>query len=81
MCRRRCESDRLPLTQEFLSNMLGVRRSGVTVAVGILQQAGLIRYHRGHIEIVDQRGLEARACECYEAIRRHIQEVTPAAGR
>jgi CRP-like cAMP-binding protein len=47
----------------------------------LLQQAGLIRYHRGHIEIVDRRGLEARACECYEAIRRHVEEVTPADGR
>ena len=64
-----------------VSQMLGVRRTTVTVVANMLQQAGLIRYHRGHIEIVDRRGLEARACECYEAIRRHIEDVTPAAGR
>jgi CRP-like cAMP-binding protein len=79
--RDRLESNNIRLTHEFLSQMLGVRRTTVTVVANMLQQAGLIRYHRGHIEIVDQRGLEARACECYEAIRRHIQEVTPAAGR
>ena len=79
--RDRLESNTVKLTHEFLSQMLGVRRTTVTVVANMLQQAGLIRYHRGHIEIVDQRGLEARACECYEAIRRHIQEVTPAAGR
>src|SRR5438132_868723 len=77
----RLESNNIKLTHEFLSQMLGVRRTTVTVVANMLQQAGLIRYHRGHIEIVDQRGLEARACECYEAIRRHIEEVTPAAGR
>jgi Mn-dependent DtxR family transcriptional regulator len=79
--RDRLESNNIKLTHEFLSQMLGVRRTTVTVVANMLQQAGLIRYHRGHIEIVDQRGLEARACECYEAIRRHIEEVTPAAGR
>ena len=57
------------------------RRTTVTVVANMLQQAGLIRYHRGQIEIVDRPGLEARACECYEAIRRHVEEVTPAAGR
>jgi hypothetical protein len=47
----------------------------VTVVANVLQQAGLIRYHRGQIEIVDRPGLEARACECYEAIRRQIDHV------
>jgi hypothetical protein len=47
----------------------------------MLQKAGLIRYHRGRIEIADRRGLEGRACECYEAIRRHVEEIAPAAGR
>jgi Mn-dependent DtxR family transcriptional regulator len=59
--------------------MLGVRRPTVTVVARMLQEAGLIRYHRGHIEILDRPGLEARACECYRAIRRQIDEVTPAA--
>jgi Mn-dependent DtxR family transcriptional regulator len=59
--------------------MLGVRRPTVTVVARMLQDAGLIRYHRGHIEIIDRRGLEARACECYEVIRRKIDRVVPAA--
>ena len=75
--RDRLESNSIKLTHEFLSQMLGVRRTTVTVVANMLQQAGLIRYHRGHIEIIDRRGLEARACECYEAIRRHVEEVTP----
>jgi len=79
--RDRLESNTIKLTHELLSQMLGVRRTTVTVVANMLQQAGLIRYHRGHIEIVDRRGLEARACECYEAIRRHVEEVAPAAGR
>jgi CRP-like cAMP-binding protein len=68
MCRRRVESDRLPLTQEFLSNMLGVRRSGVTVAVGILQQAGLITHSRGVVNIADPEGLRDASCECIRAM-------------
>jgi CRP-like cAMP-binding protein len=61
--------DELPLTQEFIANMLGTRRSGVTVAAGILQQAGIIRYSRGRIMILDQEGLEDTACECYHLIQ------------
>jgi CRP-like cAMP-binding protein len=79
--RDRLESNTIKLTHEFLSQMLGVRRTTVTVVANVLQQAGLIRYHRGRIEIVDRIGLEARACECYDAIRRHVGEVTLAAGR
>jgi CRP-like cAMP-binding protein len=79
--RDRLESNNIKLTHEFLSQMLGVRRTTVTVVANMLQQAGLIRYHRGHIEIVDRGGLEARACECYDAIRRQVEELTPAAGR
>jgi len=61
--------DELPLTQEFIANMLGTRRSGVTVAAGILQQAGIIRYSRGRITILDQKGLEGTACECYHLVQ------------
>ena len=68
MCRRRVESDRLPLTQEFLSHMLGVRRSGVTVAVGILQQAGLVTHSRGVINVTDPEGLREASCECVKAM-------------
>ncbi len=60
------QSNEFPLTQEFISNMLGVRRSGVTIAAGILQKAGLICYTRGKITILTRSGLEDTACECYE---------------
>jgi CRP-like cAMP-binding protein len=65
MCHDRVESNKLQMTQEFISNMLGGRRETVTVAAGHLQDAGLIRYVRGHITILDREGLEAIACECY----------------
>ncbi|MDJ0592461.1 MAG: Crp/Fnr family transcriptional regulator [Pleurocapsa sp. MO_226.B13] len=61
--------DELPLTQEFIANMLGTRRSGVTVAAGILQQAGIIRYSRGRITILNREDLEARSCECYRLVQ------------
>jgi CRP-like cAMP-binding protein len=79
--RDRLESNKINLTHEFLSQMLGVRRTTVTVVANMLQQAGLIRYRRGQIEIVDWEGLKARSCECYEAIQRNIEEVTPATAR
>jgi CRP-like cAMP-binding protein len=75
--RDRLQSNVIQLTHEFLSQMLGVRRTTVTVVANSLQLAGLIRYHRGQIELVDRDGLEAKACECYEAIRRQIDQVTP----
>lgn len=59
----------LPLTQEFIANMLGTRRSGVTVAAGILQRANIIRYSRGKITILDQKALEAASCECYRLVQ------------
>ena len=61
----RVGSDEFDLTQRFLAFMLGVRRPGVTVAEGILRDAGLITYHRGRVTILDRAGLEATACECY----------------
>jgi CRP-like cAMP-binding protein len=67
--RDRLESDELPLTQEFMSQMLGTRRSGVTVAAITLQQAGTIRYARGKITILNREGLEATSCECYGAVK------------
>jgi CRP-like cAMP-binding protein len=68
MTRDRVGEDHFFLTQEFLAYMLGVRRSGVTVAAGLLQQAGFIAYRRGHIAIVDPQGLESAACECYRVV-------------
>jgi CRP-like cAMP-binding protein len=64
----RMESEFLHLTQEFLSQMLGVQRSTVTVAAGELQRNGLIGYSRGRIHILDRPGLTAKACECYEIV-------------
>ena len=61
----RIRSDVMPMTHEFLSSMLGVRRTGVTAIAGELQRSELIRYHRGQVTIVDHAGLEAAACECY----------------
>jgi len=61
----RVGSDEFPLTQEFLAQMLGVRRPSVTVVAGTLQQAGFIRFHRGRIAVTDRRGLESASCECY----------------
>ena len=64
MCRLRAGSDTLPLTQEFLSNMLGVRRSGVTVAIGLLEQAGFLAHSRGVVVVKDAEGLRGISCEC-----------------
>jgi CRP-like cAMP-binding protein len=64
-----------PLTQEYLAIMLGVRRSGVSVAAGSLRDAGLIRYSRGVIRVSDRDGLEHAACECYGVVRRHFDRL------
>jgi Mn-dependent DtxR family transcriptional regulator len=60
----------LALTQGLIANTLGVRREGVTEAAGKLQDAGLILLSRGHIVVLDRRGLEAQACECYAVVKR-----------
>jgi CRP-like cAMP-binding protein len=73
MCRRRLGSDSIPLTQEFLSHMLGVRRSGVTVAVGILEQAGLIAHSRGNIVVTDAEGLREVSCECIRVMTEEFE--------
>ena len=69
MVRDRMDSDSLPMTQEFLSVMLGVRRSGVSVAANTLQAGGLIRLQRGHVLILDHEGLAAASCDCYRIIQ------------
>jgi CRP-like cAMP-binding protein len=73
----RLPSDELVMTQELIANMLGVRREGVTEAAGQLQQAGLIQYRRGHITVLDRKGLEQRACECYAVVKREYDRLLP----
>jgi len=73
MARDRADSDLLPLTHEFLAEMLGTRRSTVTVAAGALQRAGLIEYSRGRVRILDRAGLAKNACECYEVARQQFE--------
>jgi CRP-like cAMP-binding protein len=65
----RLSSNSLKMTQELIANMLGVRREGVTEAAGNLQRAGLIRYNRGHIDVLDRPGLEQAVCECYAVVK------------
>ena len=69
-------SDTLPLTQEFLSQMLGVQRSSVTLVARKLQEAGLINYRRGRIHILHVEGLQDSCCECYEAVNAHFRRLT-----
>ena len=69
MTHDRAQSDEFPLTHEFLSHMLGVRRMSVTDVLKPLQDAGLIRNHRGRITVLDRPGLEAAACECYRSVQ------------
>ncbi|MCA7891417.1 Crp/Fnr family transcriptional regulator [Burkholderia cepacia] len=73
----RLPSSELKMTQELIANMLGVRRSGVTEAALKLQDAGLIRYNYGHIEVLDRPGLEKRVCECYGVVRREFDRLLP----
>ena len=68
-CHDRVEGDELRLTQEFIAEMLGTRRAGVSEAAGILQGQGLIRYTRGHITVTDRAGLEEFSCECYGVVK------------
>lgn len=75
MTHDRVESDNFPLTQEFLSQMLGVRRPSVSVVASILQKAGLIRYSRGKMTILDRPGLEDTSCECYRVIKQDFDRL------
>jgi CRP-like cAMP-binding protein len=73
----RLHSNDLVMTQELIANMLGVRREGVTEAAGHLQDAGLIRYRRGHITVLDRSRLEQRACECYAVVKHEYDRLLP----
>jgi CRP-like cAMP-binding protein len=74
-CRDVLESNDIALTQEFLADMLGVRRTTVTLAAHALQQAGLIQYRRGHIRLANLEGLQDSACECYATIKGHADRL------
>jgi CRP-like cAMP-binding protein len=73
----RLQGDELVMTQELISNMLGVRREGVTESANKLQQAGLISYARGRITVLDRAGLEKRTCECYAVVKREYDRLLP----
>jgi CRP-like cAMP-binding protein len=73
----RLEGPELAMTQELIANMLGVRREGVTESALKLQRAGLIRYARGHIAVLDRPALESRACECYAVVKREYDRLLP----
>jgi hypothetical protein len=77
MTHDRVEGDLLPLTQEFLAIMLGVRRASVTLAASSLQQAGLISYKHGKVSVLDREGLEGASCECYAAMRMAYGRLLP----
>jgi CRP-like cAMP-binding protein len=71
----RVESDELQLTHEFIATMLGTRRAGVTIAAGTLQAAGIIKYHRGKVTILDQKKLEEASCECHRIVRNEYKRL------
>ena len=73
----RLGSNDLLMTQELIANMLGVRREGVTEAAGHLQKAGVIRYQRGHIKVLDRAKLEQRTCECYAVVKKEYDRLLP----
>jgi len=73
----RLEGNQLVMTQELIANMLGVRREGVTEGALKLQNAGLIRYARGHITVLDRSGLEKRSCECYAVVKKEYDRLLP----
>jgi CRP-like cAMP-binding protein len=75
----RLSGNELVMTQELIANMLGVRREGVTEGALKLQRAGLIRYTRGHITVLDRPGLEKRSCECYAVVKKEYDRLLPAA--
>ncbi|MBI3345464.1 MAG: Crp/Fnr family transcriptional regulator [Gammaproteobacteria bacterium] len=71
----RLPANELTMTQELIAGMLGVRREGITEAAGHLQQAGCIRYRRGHITVLDRPGLESRVCECYAVVKKEFDRL------
>ena len=80
MTHDRAGGDEFLLTQEFLAQMLGVRRPSVSVVAGILQQAGLIQYHRGRMTVLKREGLEEGACECYAVVKKEFDRLLGSEG-
>jgi CRP-like cAMP-binding protein len=78
MTHDRVASDEIFLTHQFVAQMLGVRRASVTVAVGVLQKAGLVSYSRERLVILNRPGLEAGACECYEVVQAELERLLKA---
>jgi CRP-like cAMP-binding protein len=76
----RLDTNEIRMTQDLIATMLGVRREGITEAAGKLQHAGIIKYRRGHITVLDRPGLEARACECYEVVKNEFERLLPFPG-
>lgn len=77
----RLPDNRLTMTQELIANMLGVRREGVTEAAGKLQKLGVIKYHRGHIDVLDRPRLESLCCECYAVVKRETDRLVSGSRR
>jgi CRP-like cAMP-binding protein len=75
MTHDRVDGDEFPLTHEFMAFMLGVRREGVTLAMGGLQDAGLVRYVHGRVTMSDREGLERASCECYAVVRAQYERL------
>jgi CRP-like cAMP-binding protein len=73
----RLATNELTMTQQLIANMLGVRREGVTQAVGKLQKLGLITYHRGRITVINRAGVEKQACECYQVVKTEFRRLLP----
>lgn len=80
LCLDRLPDNEVVMTQELIANMLGVRREGVTEAAGKLQKLGLIHYARGHITVLDRKGLEKRSCECYAVVKKEYDRLLPDQG-
>lgn len=79
MTHDRVDGNELNLTQEFLAYMLGVQRPSISLVASAFQHAGLIRYHRGHVEILDRRGLEGASCECYAIVKEQFSQLPDSA--
>jgi CRP-like cAMP-binding protein len=81
MCQDRAHSGELQLTHEFIAQMLGTRRAGVSEAAGKLQDEGMIKYRRGHVSILERGDLEGKSCECYPIVEKEFERLLGAGGQ